>query len=78
MKKYMIIERYKPNCYEKIYARFADKGRMLPDGLHYLNSWVNKEKNICFQLMETYNESLFKEWVEKWKDLINFEVYLID
>jgi len=78
MKKYMVVEHYKANCYEKIYKRVAEQGRMLPDGCYYLNSWVNKEKNICFQLMETDNKLLFEEWIEKWKDLIDFEVYSID
>jgi len=78
MKKYMIIECYKANCYEKIYVRFADEGRMLPNGLYYLNSWANKERNICFQLMETDNEKLFKDWIRKWEDLIDFEIYAVE
>ena len=51
MKKYMVVEKFKPDCFEKNNELWNRKGRMLPEGLYYLNSWVNKEKNICFQLM---------------------------
>jgi len=56
MKKYMVVENYKEGCFEKIYERYHTKGRLFPEGLHFLNSWVNKEKNICFQLMEANDE----------------------
>ena len=70
----MVVERFKPECFEKVYQRFDEKGRMLPEGLYYLNSWVNKEQNICFQLMESQDENLFKSWIENWSDLTEFEV----
>ncbi|MCG8374205.1 MAG: DUF3303 domain-containing protein [Balneolales bacterium] len=78
MKKYMVIERFKPECYEKVYKRFDEKGRMLPEGLFYLNSWVNKEQNLCFQLMESNDEDLFRIWIDKWRDLTDFEIVPID
>jgi len=74
----MVVEKFKPGCYDKIYARFDAKGRMLPEGLYYLHSWVNKENNICFQLMETNDEKLFNTWIENWKDLTDFEIFSID
>lgn len=74
----MVIEKFKPGCFDKVYERFNEKGRMLPAGLNYLNSWVNKEQNLCFQLMETNNEALFHTWIENWKDLTDFEIYPID
>jgi hypothetical protein len=78
MKKYMVVEHFKAGCFEKVYERFDEYGRMLPDGLYYLNSWLNKEKNICFQLMGTDDEQLFTDWIEKWKDLTDFEIFPID
>jgi hypothetical protein len=74
----MVIERYKAGCFEKVYARYNSQGRLLPDGLAYLNSWVNEEKNICFQLMETNTFSLFKVWTERWEDLVDFEIVPVD
>ena len=74
MKLYMVIEHFAPGCKAKIYERFHAKGRMLPDGLFYLNSWLEKDGNRCFQLMETNDSSLFQVWFEKWKDLGNIEV----
>ena len=78
MKKYMVVERFKTGCFDKVYDRFNEKGRMLPEGLYYLNSWVNEKESICFQLMETNDESLFKLWIDKWTDYTEFEVFPID
>lgn len=78
MKKYMIVERFKPGCFDQTYERFNAKGRMLPEGLFYLNSWVNEEKNICFQLMEARDDQMFNDWFARWNDLVDFEVYPID
>lgn len=78
MKKYMVVEKFKPGCFDKNNALWNEKGRMLPEGLYYLNSWVNKERDICFQLMETNDESLFDSWTEKWKAYTDFDVYPID
>jgi hypothetical protein len=78
MKKYMVVERYKPGCYDKIYERFNVSGRMLPHGLNYLNSWVNKERNTCYQLMETGDAALFDTWTARWSDLVEFEIVPID
>jgi hypothetical protein len=78
MKTFMVVERYKEGSFEKVYARYNSRGRLLPEGLSYLNSWVNKEKNICFQLMEANNTELFYEWFKQWEDLVDFDLYPID
>jgi hypothetical protein len=74
MKQYMVIETFFPGCKQKIYERFHAKGRMLPDGLMYLNSWLEQDGDRCFQLMETNNPALFQVWFENWKDLGKIEV----
>jgi len=74
MKQYMVIESFFAGCKGKIYARFRAKGRMLPTGLTYLDSWLEKDGDRCFQLMETNDASLFKVWFEEWKDLASIEV----
>ena len=74
MKQYLLIETFRPGCKAKVYERFHARGRMLPDGLAYLNSWLEKDGDRCFQLMETNDHSLFGVWTEKWKDLVSFEV----
>ncbi len=78
MKKYMVVERFKTGRLEANNKLWNEKGRMLPEGLYYLNSWVNKEENICFQLMETNDAQLFEVWTDKWKAFTDFEVYPID
>jgi hypothetical protein len=74
MKHYMVVEHFAPGTKAKVYERFAEKGRMLPDGLIYLDSWLEKDGNRCFQLMETNDLSLFKLWTDSWKDLVSFEI----
>ncbi len=74
MKRYMVIETFLPGCKEKIYERFHAQARMLPDGLFYLDSWLEKDGDRCFQLMETNDISLFQNWLDHWKDLVRIEV----
>ena len=74
MKQYMVIETFLPGCKEKVYQRFYQKGRMLPEGLAYVNSWLEKDGDRCFQLMETDDPSLFQVWLDEWKDLVAMEV----
>ena len=74
MKLYMVIENFLPDCQDKIYQRFDEKGRMMPDGLEYVNSWLERDGNRCFQLMETDDPGLFQVWFEYWKDLMAIEI----
>ena len=74
MTLYMVIEHFAPGAKEKIYERFHRKGRMLPEGLHYLNSWLEKDGDRCFQLMETNDPRLFDVWFENWRDCCTIEV----
>ena len=71
---YMIIEHFKPGQAPEVYRRFRDRGRMAPDGLSYLESWVDLEFRRCFQVMETDSEMLLSAWTSKWSDLIDFEI----
>jgi hypothetical protein len=74
MTQYMVIETFLPGSKAKIYERFHAKGRMLPDGLIYINSWLEKDGDRCFQLMETDDPSLFQTWIKNWQDLTAFEI----
>ena len=76
--KYMVIETFRPGCRARVYERFREKGRMLPDGLRYLDSWVEKDGNRCFQLMETDAPELFEDWMEAWNDLVSFEIVTLE
>jgi hypothetical protein len=57
-----------------VYERAAERGRMLPDGLFYVDSWIDESLERCFQLMETNDPALFDEWIANWRDLGEFEV----
>lgn len=72
--KYMVIEMFRAGSKEKVYARYEAKGRMLPDGLRYVDSWLVKDGTRCFQLMETDDLNLLNLWIKKWNDLVEFEI----
>lgn len=71
---FMVIERFKDGCGEAVYERFAEKGRMLPDGLRYVGSWIETTLARCFQVMECDDPRLFDEWTAHWSDLVDFEI----
>lgn len=70
---YMVIERFKNRDAISVYRRFREKGRMTPDGLNYLESWVETNFDRCFQLMECADARLLEDWTACWKDLVEFE-----
>ncbi|ABD56464.1 hypothetical protein Jann_3547 [Jannaschia sp. CCS1] len=78
LKQYMVIERFKGGCSDAAYERLSTIGWLLPEGLNYLNSWVNRERNICYQLMESNSPDLFDLWFSKWSDLVEFELVPLD
>ena len=69
---YIVIERFKD--VPAIYQRLREKGRMMPEGLEYVSSWIDVDMKTCWQLMRAENESLFRAWSDNWKDLMDFEV----
>lgn len=72
--KYMVIETFKPGQTDKVYERFREKGRMLPEGLVYIDSWLSRDRTKCFQLMATDRRELFDGWISRWQDLVDFEI----
>jgi len=71
---YMIIEKFKDGDAIPVYRRFRDRGRLAPDGLEYLYSWVTSDLATCYQLMECESPDLLNEWSASWNDLVDFEV----
>ena len=71
---FMVIERYKNRDAEAVYRRFAEKGRQMPEGLTYVDSWIAADMRRCFQLMECDDASLLQRWVARWDDIVDFEI----
>jgi Domain of unknown function (DUF3303) len=69
---YMVVEHFKDA--PAIYQRLREKGRMMPEGLEYVSSWIDVDMKICWQLMRTDDKSLLRTWIDNWKDLMDFEV----
>lgn len=71
---FMVIERFKNRDPEPIYRRVRESGRMLPEGLRYVASWVEENFDRCFQVMECDDPKLFEQWTARWNDLVEFEI----
>lgn len=71
----MVVERFRNGDAGPVYRRFRERGRLAPDGLTYVDSWVDESLGICFQLMRADRRELLDEWMAAWSDLVEFEVY---
>jgi hypothetical protein len=74
-KLYMVVETFKNGDALPVYRRFRDRGRLAPEGLTYVSSWVNDELGRCYQVMETEDRALLDEWMTNWSDIVEFEVH---
>lgn len=72
---YMVVEHFKGGDPLPVYRRFRDYGRLAPDGLEYVSSWVDDKLGTCFQLMETDERRLLDDWMANWSDIVEFDVY---
>ena len=72
---FMIVERFKNADPLPIYRRFRERGRMAPEGLRYVSSWVDEKFERCFQIMEATDPGLLDQWIANWRDIVDFEVY---
>jgi hypothetical protein len=72
---YMVVEHFRNNDAAPVFRRFRDRGRMAPEGLVYVSSWVDKKLERCYQLMETEDSTLFEQWISNWSDIVDFEIY---
>lgn len=71
---FMVIEQFKNHDAGAVYRRFQERGRMMPEGLKYIDSWTESNFDRCFQLMECDDPRLFAEWTTHWEDLVDFEI----
>lgn len=72
---YMVVENFKNKDAVPVYRRFRDRGRLAPEGLTYVSSWVNEKLERCYQVMETDDRRLLEQWMANWRDIVDFEVY---
>ena len=71
---FMVIEHFKAGKAPELYRRFREGGRMAPDDVKYVASWVDLKFETCYQVMEAENEARLREWTKHWEDLTDFEI----
>ena len=70
----MILERFKDGDAAPVYRRFRERGRLAPEGLRYVSSWVTDDMHVCYQVMECDDRTLLDQWIARWADIVDFEV----
>jgi hypothetical protein len=71
---FMVIERFRNQNAKAVYSRFREKGRLMPDGIGFVSSWVTADLGRCFQIMDCEDITLLQRWTAEWSDLIEFEI----
>ena len=71
---FMVIERFKDRDPSPIYARLRERGRVLPAGVQYVDSWIEANFDRCFQIVECDDVVHLQRWVLQWRDLVEFEI----
>ena len=72
--QFMVVERFRGQDAKAVYRRLRERGRMMPDGLRFVSSYVAADFSRCFQLMECEDVTLLQRWIAEWHDLMEFEV----
>ena len=72
---YMIVEQFRGGDPAPVYRRFRERGRMAPEGLRYVSSWVTDDLRRCYQVMECDDPELLERWMANWRDVVDFEVF---
>ena len=71
---FMIIERFRNSDAVPVYRRFRDRGRLAPEGVSYISSWVDTRMECCYQVMEAADAGLIDQWAANWSDIVDFEI----
>jgi hypothetical protein len=74
---YLIVENFREGDAVPVYRRFRDRGRLAPEGLRYVSSWVTSDLRRCYQIMECDDRRLLDEWLANWNDLVEFDVVAV-
>lgn len=72
--QFMVIEHFRNQDAKAVYRRFRDQGRLMPDGVTFVSSWVSADLGRCFQVMDCDDITLLQRWCAAWSDLVEFEI----
>lgn len=71
---FMVIEHFKGGDPKPVGERFQRSGRMMPDDVAYVSSWMEESGKRCFQVMEAPDAESLGGWTRFWEDLVDFEI----
>ena len=71
---YLVIERFKHRDAAPVYRRFREQGRLAPPEVVYVGSWITEDLSVCYQVMQAPSRELLDQWMDRWRDLVDFDV----
>ena len=71
---YLVVETFRNADPVPVYRRFRERGRLAPEGLEYVDSWVTDDHRRCYQVMKCEDRAMLDEWISNWDDIVDFEV----
>lgn len=74
---FMVVETFRGGDPAAVYARLQERGRMIPPGVRYVDSWVEEGGGRCFQLMACEDQTRLQPWIDAWRDLVDFEIIAV-
>jgi Protein of unknown function (DUF3303) len=74
---FLVVEHFRNGDPRPVYQRFAERGRMAPESVRYVSSWVTTDLQHCYQVMECDDGSQLDEWIDNWRDLVDFDVHAV-
>ena len=74
---FMVIEHFRPGKIKELYKRFDEKGRMMPESVNYVNSWVTEDLGTCYQVMDSPDRASLDRWLDNWRDIVDFDVHTV-
>ncbi len=75
MGQYLVIEQFRHGDPLPVYRRFRERGRLMPEGVRYVSSWITEDLTRCYQVMEAEDRALLDQWMANWQDLMEFDVF---
>lgn len=75
---FMVIERFRNGDIGPVGERFQKHGRMMPEAVRYVSSWIVPDGSVCYQLMEAPDAAALTGWTRNWDDLVDFEVIAVE
>lgn len=60
---FIVIETFRSGSPDAVGIRFREKGRMMPDDIRYVDSWMAIDGTTCYQIMNAESREALDRWI---------------